>query len=82
MQLGDGISESDLIVYDEHNAALAYLLSRLEPPQFPTPIGVFLATPKPTYEQRVTDQIAAAKEKLGEGDVDKLLRQGDTWTVR
>ena len=82
VQLGDGISESDLIVYDEHNAALAYLLSRLEPPQFPTPIGVFLATPKPTYEQRVADQIAAAKQQLGEGDVDKLLRQGDTWTVR
>jgi 2-oxoglutarate ferredoxin oxidoreductase subunit beta len=82
VQLGDGVSESDLIVYDEHNAALAYLLSRLEPPQFPTPIGVFLATPKPTYEQRVADQIAAAKQKLGEGDVDKLLRQGDTWTVR
>ena len=82
VQLGDGISESDLIVYDEHNAALAYLLSRLEPPQFPTPIGVFLATPKPTYEQRVADQLAAAKQQLGEGDVDKLLRQGDTWTVR
>ena len=80
--IGDGISESDLTVYDEHNAALAYLLSRLEPPQFPTPIGVFLQASKPTYEQRVVEQAAAAREKLGEGDVDKLLRGGDTWTVR
>ena len=80
--IGDGITEADLTVYDEHNAALAYLLSRLEPPQFPTPVGVFLAMDKPTYEHRVAEQIAAARAKLGEGDVDKLLRQGDTWTVR
>ena len=80
--LGDGVSESDLLVFDEHNPALAYLLSRLESPQFPTPIGVFLAVQKPTYEQRVAEQLADAREKLGVGDVDKLLRQGDTWTVR
>jgi 2-oxoglutarate ferredoxin oxidoreductase subunit beta len=82
VQLGNGVSESDLVVFDEHNPALAYLLSRLEPPQFPTPIGVFLAVQKPTYEQRVAEQLAAAREKFGSGDVDKLLRQGDTWTVR
>jgi 2-oxoglutarate ferredoxin oxidoreductase subunit beta len=78
----NGVTEADLTVYDERNAALAYLLSRLEPPQFPTPIGVFLSSSKPTYEQRVADQRIAAQERLGEGDVDKLLRQGDTWTVR
>jgi 2-oxoglutarate ferredoxin oxidoreductase subunit beta len=81
--LGNGVSESDLIVYDEHNPALAYLLSRLEPPQFPTPIGVFLAVARPTYEKRVAEQLNSAREKLGEGDVDSLLREGgDTWTVR
>jgi 2-oxoglutarate ferredoxin oxidoreductase subunit beta len=78
----NGVTEGDLTIYDERNAALAYLLSRLEPPQFPTPLGVFLSSSKPTYEQRVADQMVAARERLGEGDVDKLLRQGDTWTVR
>jgi 2-oxoglutarate ferredoxin oxidoreductase subunit beta len=82
VELGNGAAESELVVYDERNPALAYLLSRLEAPQFPTPIGVFLSVSRPTYEQRVADQIVAAREKLGEGDVDKLLRQGDTWTVR
>jgi len=43
---------------------------------------VFLAVWKPNYEQRVAEQLASAREKLGEGDVDSLLRQGDTWTVR
>ncbi len=80
--LGGGVTEADLIVYDEHNPALAYLLSRLEPPQFPTPIGVFLATTRPTYEERVAEQMAAVKAKLGDGDPDQLLRQGDTWSVR
>ncbi len=80
--LGNGVSESDLIVYDERNPALAYLLSRLEPPQFPTPVGVFLAVARPTYEKRVAEQLTSAREKLGEGDVDSLLREGDTWTVR
>ncbi len=79
--LGNGVSESDLIMYDEHNPSLAYLLSRIEPPQFPTPIGVFLASPRPTYEQRLVDQVKAARDKLGEPDIDKLLRQGETWTV-
>jgi 2-oxoglutarate ferredoxin oxidoreductase subunit beta len=78
----NGVTEADLTIYDERNATLAYLLSRLEPPQFPTPIGVFLSSTKPTYEQRVADQMVAAQQRLGEGDVDKLLRQGDTWTVR
>jgi 2-oxoglutarate/2-oxoacid ferredoxin oxidoreductase subunit beta len=81
VMLGNGISEADLPVYDEKNPALAYLLSRLGPPEFPTPIGVFLAVDRPTYEQGVEAQIADARAKLGEGDVDQLLRRGDTWNV-
>jgi 2-oxoglutarate ferredoxin oxidoreductase subunit beta len=80
--LGDGVADTDLIVYDEKNPSLAYLLSRMEAPQFPTPIGVFLAVSRPTYEHRLAEQIEAARSRLGEGDVDTLLRQGDTWTVR
>ncbi len=58
VQLGNGVSESDLLVHDEHNPALAYLLSRLEPPQFPTPIGVFLAVAE-------TDLRAARRRAAG-----------------
>ena len=80
--LGEQWAEKDLVVYDEKNPALAYLLSRLEPPEFPTPIGTFLKVDRPTYETRVAEQIAAARQKLGAGDVNELLRRGDTWTVR
>ena len=78
VKIGEKYSESDLIVYDETNASLAYFLSRLEPPGFPTPIGVFLAVSRPTYERRVAEQIEQAK---GTRDVDRLLQEGDTWTV-
>ena len=79
--VGGDVTEADLVVYDEKNAALAYLLSRLGPPEFPTPIGVFLAQSRPTYEQRIVEQLAEAREKGGEPNVDHLLRRGDVWTV-
>jgi 2-oxoglutarate ferredoxin oxidoreductase subunit beta len=78
----DGVSEKDLIVHDEKNSSLAYLLSRIAYPDFPTPLGVFRAETLPTLEQRTRDQIAAARAKMGEGDLDKLLHAGDTWEVR
>jgi len=64
VQLGDGITEADLLVHDERNPALAYLIARLGPPRFPTPIGVFTAVERPRYEDTLNQQVAAAK---GEG---------------
>jgi 2-oxoglutarate ferredoxin oxidoreductase subunit beta len=78
--LGDGITEADILVYDETNPALAYLIARLGPPQFPTPIGVFTAVERPCYEDAAAAQIAAAKAKTPP-DLAALLDRGDTWTV-
>jgi len=83
VKLGEnGVTEKDLVVHDEKNAALAYLLSRITHPEFPTPLGVFRAESLPTLDQRTRDQIAKAKAKLGEGDLDKLLYSGDVWEVK
>ena len=38
--LGNGVTEQDLVVHDEQDPTLAYFLSRMNPPAFPTPIGV------------------------------------------
>jgi 2-oxoglutarate ferredoxin oxidoreductase subunit beta len=81
VQLGNGIRESDLIIHDEKDSALAFLLSLMEPPAFPTPIGVFRAVERPTYERVLEDQIRQAKQQQGEGDLEELLSRGDTWTV-
>jgi 2-oxoglutarate ferredoxin oxidoreductase subunit beta len=44
-------------------------------------MGVFRAIETPTYEDLLLNQIRAATEKLGEGDLEKLFTAGDTWTV-
>ncbi len=83
VKLGEnGVSEKDLVVHDEKNPALAYLLSRITYPDFPTPLGVFRDETLPTLEQRTRDQIVKAKAKMGEGDLDKLLYSGDVWEVK
>ncbi len=79
----NGVTEDDILVYDahQHSGAMAYLLSRFEPPNFPVPIGVFRSVERPLYERQVETQTQLAKQKLGEGKIEKLLRSGDTWQV-
>ncbi|MEQ8978091.1 MAG: 2-oxoacid:ferredoxin oxidoreductase subunit beta [Deltaproteobacteria bacterium] len=79
----NGITEDDILVYDEtqHSGVMAYFLSRMEPPEFPVPIGVFRAVNRPVYEEQTTEQVRWAKEKRGEGTIHDLLHSGDTWTV-
>ena len=81
VQLGNGIGESDLIVHDETDTALAFLLSLMMPPKFPTPLGVVRAVERPTYESILAEQIHSAKQRQGEGNLDQLFNRGDTWTV-
>lgn len=48
----------------------------------PTPIGVFKNKEYPTYDELLTNQLEKVKEKLGEGDLNKLLFSGNTWEVK
>jgi len=79
--IGDnGVTEADIIVHDETNRTLAFLLAQLMPPTFPIALGVLYQSPGPSYEQAVVDQNASAVEK-NTGDLDALLRSGHTWQV-
>ena len=80
VQLGNGVSEKDLVVHDETNLALAFMLANFEPP-LPTPIGVFYAVQRPTFDDAVNQQLDEAKTKQGLGDLRSLLNRGDIWTV-
>ena len=80
VQLGNGIAEKDLIVHDETNLALAFMLANFEPP-LPTPLGVFYAVSRPTFDAAVNEQLSEAKTKQGPGDLKSLLTRGDAWTV-
>jgi 2-oxoglutarate ferredoxin oxidoreductase subunit beta len=77
----DGVTEKDVIVHDETDASLAYMLSRLGPPDMPTPMGIFRRVSMPTLGQRVYDQINQARKKLGSGDLKKLIYTSDKWEV-
>ncbi|HTQ87219.1 MAG TPA: 2-oxoacid:ferredoxin oxidoreductase subunit beta [Candidatus Solibacter sp.] len=84
--LGNGISASDLVVHDAHHPrpSYAFLLSHMEHrPGFPTPIGLFRSWDDlPRYEDVIHDQVNQVIAKRGRGDLDKLLRTGDTWEVK
>ena len=86
VQLGNGITEADLLVHDEQHPrpAYAFLLAHMEDrPGFPTPIGVLRSWEHvPRYEDLINEQIAEVQAKRGKGDLGKLLRAGDTWEVR
>jgi len=86
VQLGNGVTEKDLLVHDEKHprAAYAFLLAHMEQRAgFPTPIGVLRDwNDVPRYEDLINDQIREVQAKRGKGDLAKLLRTGDTWEVR
>ncbi len=78
--LGQGIDESQLLVHDVTNPSMAYILSRLGP-NFPTPIGVFRAVKRMTYDEGANAQVETAKQRLGPGNLEAMLNHGDTWVV-
>jgi 2-oxoglutarate ferredoxin oxidoreductase subunit beta len=83
VKLGDGVGEEDLLVHDQHagDPYLAFMLSRMWWPDYPVPVGVLRDVRRPTHDELLTEQIAAAKQRTGEGDLEALLRSGETWTV-
>jgi 2-oxoglutarate ferredoxin oxidoreductase subunit beta len=76
------VEERELLVHDESatEPTLAYFLSRMGPPDFPTPVGIFRAIEKPVYNQQLMAQVQAAQESYP-ADLDALYRQSDTWAV-
>lgn len=81
--LGSGITEDDLLWHDEQapEPTLAYLLSRMRHPEYPEPMGVLRAVDAPCYEVLAHEQITRATGKKGEGRLEDLFDEGDTWTV-
>ena len=77
------VGEENLLVHDEkaEEPTLAYLLSRMGPPDFPTPVGIFRAVDKPIYDRLLLGQIREAEERTPP-NMNALYRQGRTWDVR
>lgn len=83
VDLDDGGQLDDVLVHDtlSTSPALPNLLAALEPPEFPTALGVFRDVDAPTYTDLLTGQIDQVRAKTGRGDLKKLLSGGRTWQV-
>jgi 2-oxoglutarate/2-oxoacid ferredoxin oxidoreductase subunit beta len=73
-----------LLVHDAHAPLpfLAQILSSLEPPRFPTALGIFRDVEKPTYEDLLFKQIAAEQLRKPAKGLNDLLDDGASWEVQ
>jgi 2-oxoglutarate ferredoxin oxidoreductase subunit beta len=86
VELGADYSADDLWVHDEKDFYKAQILVRMfEDPRIeghlPRPFGVFYEVDRLTYEDLMSMQIEEVISTKGKGDLDKLLRGNETWTI-
>jgi 2-oxoglutarate ferredoxin oxidoreductase subunit beta len=84
VRLGEnGISESDILVHDEtsEDPTIHNMLARIYWPDFPVPVGVIRNVPRPTHDELAAAQLNEAVARHGTGELESLLRSGETWTV-
>jgi 2-oxoglutarate ferredoxin oxidoreductase subunit beta len=73
-----------ILVHDQYHTypSLAFALSRLNTDDHsPTPFGVFREIERQEYTTAVGDQVMAAADAKGPGDLAALLRSNGTWHV-
>ncbi|MEU0541089.1 2-oxoacid:ferredoxin oxidoreductase subunit beta [Nocardia sp. NPDC005978] len=80
------VSESEIVVHDAYtdNPEYAYALSRLSDQDMTRVVtGVFRAASRPTYDDGVRGQLAAAVEQkpMTDSTLQSLLTGRETWTV-
>lgn len=76
-------SVNDLIVHNEQDTTLAFILANMTyNPDVPRPMGVFLAVRKPTYDEKVTEQLEFYKSAPGAYDFEDLLKGDEYWELK
>jgi 2-oxoglutarate ferredoxin oxidoreductase subunit beta len=82
VELGNGVAEDDLLVHDETDRGMAFLLAQMTYPDFPEAVGIIYrdGTRHP-YDALVSQQLDEAVKQHGSGDLHALLHEGDTWDV-
>lgn len=86
VELNGHFSENDLWIHDEQDFYKAQILTRLfDDPltenHLPRPFGVFYAKERACYEDVMAMQIEDTLAAKGKGDLDKLLKGRETWTI-
>lgn len=75
------VDMDEILVHDATSKPLASILGSMEHPEYPAPMGVIRDVRKPTFASGILEQVAQAKAKRGPGDLNKLYRADDLWTV-
>ncbi|MEN9885169.1 MAG: hypothetical protein RLZZ420_2386 [Bacteroidota bacterium] len=86
VDLNEGNSADDCWIHDEKDFYKAQILVRMfdDPAiegHLPRPFGVFYETERACYEDQLQLQIDEVLAKKGKGDLNKLLRGSETWTI-
>lgn len=86
VELGTDADTSDLWIHDEKDVYKAQVLTRMfDDPRieghFPRPFGVFYQNNRDCYEDMMAMQIDEVISAKGKGDLDKLLKGRETWTI-
>ena len=78
----NGVTEADLWVHDanDEDPTRTFLLSRMEYPAFPVPIGVLRAVRRPVFDQLINEQVETQK-KAKPADLQALLNGRQNWVV-
>jgi 2-oxoglutarate ferredoxin oxidoreductase subunit beta len=82
VELGGEYGPEDCLTWDENrpDPLLAFMMSQMLPPKFPTPIGIFRAVEEPSYDEGVVAQVNHAQETKP-GRLEDLIRGPETWEV-
>jgi 2-oxoglutarate ferredoxin oxidoreductase subunit beta len=79
----DGVAESDIVVHDQTNRALAAMLAAMQPPRMPVALGVLYCAPAVALDAAMAEEPGPAVSETGSmtDKLNALLRRGDTWRV-
>ncbi|MBI4953773.1 MAG: 2-oxoacid:ferredoxin oxidoreductase subunit beta [Myxococcales bacterium] len=86
VEVGEGpgqVPVGAIACHDESvdSSGYAFVLSQLDYPTNPVPIGIFRAVERPTYEQTVEEQARKVAPTGARKDIETLWHQGDTWVA-
>ncbi|MEO6637923.1 MAG: 2-oxoacid:ferredoxin oxidoreductase subunit beta [Ginsengibacter sp.] len=86
VELNGDVSENDLWIHDENDFYKAQILTRLfddpvKEVHMPRPFGVFFRQERACYEDVMAMQIEESLTSKGRGDLNKLLKGRETWTI-
>ena len=74
--------DSELLVHDiyQESTALASILSTMDYPEYPVPVGIFRQVERATYEDQLEMQVAQARENQPP-ELQDLIAGQETWVV-